>query len=810
MTRRIDTRFLSLLLGIGAIAPVVAWSGTAQADTTESRNPRPPRPAAQKVSAHKTAPINTNASVPEQITVVARTNRGRTPGAGLLPAQTEARAVQEVTREYIAKQSPTNNIQQLLTMLPGANISNTDPYGLYNGAANVRGFAQTDIGWTLDGVPLNDIGGGGFYAQEVLEAEDLCSVSLIPGGVDLDSPTVNAAGGLVKATMCSPTQKRGALMDVSFGAYDMKRQFIRLNSGEIGNTGVRGMFSFSHTTADNWRGAGGAEKFHYDFKAIKEFESGSSIGLMVSYNDQTNDNYLYPSLTAYEQSGYSNNYTPSYAGANATGAKYYKLYVNPFRDVIASAPIHVAVTPSLSIDETPYIWYGSGSGSGGLFANSSNLYYGGQKADVTLNGTGSSAVVFVPGTSVQLRPGNTLKLRWHVDNHNIFEIGWWYEYSNEVAASSLARVNQSTGEPYDIWGTQGLYTLPNGRPYSYRNILTLTQANMLFLGDSMNYFNDRLHIDLGFKEAMVTRRTYNYVPGTTYNRNLHTALPLPSVGASWRFNKEHQIYINGTTNFRMPSNTSLVDYRNNMSASLSQVGGSSQPEYSIAEEIGYRYSGKVVSGSISFFNYNLTNRQLSLLYYDNGSTYMRTVNAGGQTSRGVDIQVATRPILYHLRPYVSFEYLDARIGNNIQTTGTLNEKTVVDYLPTKGKIQIQSPKVQAAFGLDYDDGKFFFNGQIKYIGSQYSTFMDDNKIPGYITDSIALGYRLPNLGIVKSPQIQVNMSNLTGAHFRNGVYTFQTNAKATKGVYGSTISGRAPAYYLQPPFVASVTLSAGF
>lgn len=358
-----------------------------------------------------------------------------------------------------------------------------------------------------------------------------------------------------------------------------------------------------------------------------------------------------------------------------------------------------------------------------------------------------------------------------------------------------------------MWGTNALVYTTNGQQYRTRDFLSLSQTNMIFIGDTMKYFNDRLTVKLGFKEAMMTRRMYNYTPGTTYNRNLHTAEPLPQVGISWQFDRKNQIYISGSTNFKVPSNTSLVDYYGS-TGSQTQTGGSSKPEYTIEEEIGYRYTGDLILASVSFFNYNLTNRQQSLSYYGEGNQVLsRTINAGGQTTRGVDAQISTRPVWHHLRPYATFEYLHSTIDNNLPVTTTSG---AIDYLPTAGKIAIRSPKVQAGLGIDYDDGSFWFAAQLKYVGKQYATFMDDNSIPQYITNQVGMGYRFKSFGFLKKPEIQLNMQNLTGAKFRSGVYSFTTNANATKGIYGGTIAGSSPSYYLQVPFSAMVTISTGF
>ncbi|MFT8809002.1 TonB-dependent receptor [Gluconobacter sp.] len=814
----IRTCYVTLLAGtaLASVAAHAASSGhTSHAPSPAAPSGSSPAPArgagktaASAAPAVKSPPHDMTASGRiEEVNVSGRSTRTRSPGGGLMRVETAAKAIQTVTRDFIAKQMPSANVQQLIAMLPSVNVAQQDPAGLYSGQVNVRGFDQSEVGWTLDGAPLNDIGGGQFYANEVLESEDLENVSLQPGSVDINSPVVNASAGLTSMTMTNPTTRAGGLLDVSFGSFDTFREFLRLNSGYIGNSGIRAMFAFSHTKANQYRGPGQAEKFHYDFKAVKDFNNGSHTGLTVSYNDQVNDSYLNPSLPNYLKSGYSNNYAADYTGVSS-GANYYRLHVNPFRNVVAVLPTHIVVSPKITIDDSLYFWHGIGNGTGAGLVNASTGL-GNQSVALDLNGA-SRALALTPSNQEQFRTGNTLSLHYRPDRHHDLSMGWWYEYSNELQFSPYGRVNQATGEPSNIWGTSSILQTTTGQDYKVRNFLTLTQVNMLFIGDEMKYFNDRLKIVLGFKEAMVTRRTYNYVPGTTYNRNLHSAEPLPQVGLSWNFDRKNQIFVSGSTNFKMPSNTSLVDYYGT-GKTKTQLGGSSNPEYTIEEELGYRYNGDVIVGSVSFFNYNLSNRQQSLNYYlggtANGASYSQTVNAGGQTTRGVDVQLSTRPIWHHLRPYVTFEYLHSTIDNNIAATTTSGTS---DFLRTKGKTAIRSPHEMAGIGIDYDDGSFWFSGQVKYVGKQYATFMNDNAIPQYITNNVGMGYRFHNAGFLKSPQIQLNMQNLTGAKFRSGVYGFTTNASATKGVFGGTIAGSSPSYYLQVPFSAMVTLSTGF
>ena len=757
------------------------------------------------------------ATAAETVTVTGRSMRTRSPGGGLMRVETAPKAVQTITRDFIAKQSPTSDAQSLLRMLPSTNVTDVDPYGLYSGSSRVRGLDTSEVGWLLDGAPLNDIGAGQFYSNEVLEAEDLESVSLLPGSVNLDSPVVSAAGGLVEMTMKDPSMKQGGLLDISYGSYKLNREFLRLDSGVIGNTGIRAMFAFSNTQANNWQGPGGAHKKHIDFKAVKDFANGSRTSLTVAYNNEVADFFTNPTQAQYYnliEKGNSNSYSATYAGPGSTS--FYKLHQNPFENLIVSAPSTLVINSRLHIDDTPYFWHGIGNGTGASVLSENSLYDGNQKVSLDLNGDGrvntsSKVLAFSPSNQEQFRPGNTIKGVFDIDKHNTFTGGWWYEYSDLNQYSPIGIVDQKTGVPANVWGVQYNYTLPNGQPYYARNWDTITQVNMLFIGDHAHYLDDRLVVEAGFKEAMISRDLTNKIPGTTYSRDVNVALPLPQIGISYQIDPRNQVYVTGSTNFRSPSNTSLADQISNTTGKLTQSGTSTKSEYSIAEEIGYRYNGPLIVGSISLFNYNFTNRQISLNFINAlGQNFSSTVNAGGQTTRGVDVQLSTRPILFHLRPYASFEYLDARIDNNLAVTGTLGRKSVADYLPTTGKNAIASPHVQAKLGLDYDDGRFFLGADLDYVGKQYASFMNDESMPDFITNSVYSGYRFHRWGYLKAPQIQLNMQNLTGATYRTGVYTVSNNAKSTRGVFGSTIAGSAPAYYLQPGFSAIVTLSSAF
>lgn len=122
-----------------------------------------------------------------------------------------------------------------------------------------------------------------------------------------------------------------------------------------------------------------------------------------------------------------------------------------------------------------------------------------------------------------------------------------------------------------------------------------------------------------------------------------------------------------------------------------------------------------------------------------------------------------------------------------------------------------SPHVMANLGLTYDDAHFFANVSLHYTGSQSVTLVGDQRMPGYITDSVALGYRFKSFGFLKSPTFRMNFSNITGSFVRTGttgVANFAHNTILLNGQ--STGAGSGAQFYLEPRFNMTGTISTEF
>ena len=730
---------------------------------------------------------------------------GGQPGGGLIRAETATRSLSTVSSDFLRRAAPTENAFQLVSLLPGANAASADPLGLSaENTLSLRGLGSDEIGYVLDGMPLNDIAYYTGYPNQFADTENLDQISLSQGTGDLDSPVINAAGGLLSLAFRNPATAPGGLLEGSYGSYRTSREFFRLDTGSLGASGIRGFVSYSHSAADNWRGSGRDKRQHVDFRFVRDWNDGSSVSVLGTWNDAVTSGYPLPTQADWKQYGRSG--PDNYAGTYVQGdTNYWRLYQQPYRLFYVAAPTHLRLAGTLAFDLTPYAQYGYGNTPGGAVLPTSGLFQGTQALPDTLSLPGASsgqATVVANYQQASYRAGLVPKLDWDLGAHHL-TAGVWYDYSDDREPAPFSPLGPD-GTPSDIWvnSARGTILLSDGRQLLAQDTHSIAQVNALFVGDSIALANHAVTIDLGFKQAMVTRQGWNAIPGATYRTGIDSSEPLPRAGLRWQIDRKNQLFASVSTNFRTPSATTLFDSFDPASgALLNKAATGLRDEYSISEEIGYRRQGDWLIGSITAFNYNFTNRQIATVIDLNGVLTGSTLNAGGQTSRGVDAEIGLRP-WHHLSPYASGEYLRATIDNDLAVDG--------DLLPTAGHVAVRSPAWQGALGLAYDDGTWFGSAAVKYVGPQYASFMDDEKIADHTQGDVTLGVRLPTLGPAAHPEMRLNLVNVTDTDMLSGIASPTTNARDTVGRYGTLIPGSPATYYLGGGFAALLTVASAF
>ncbi|WP_267382463.1 MULTISPECIES: TonB-dependent receptor [unclassified Sphingomonas] len=738
--------------------------------------------------------VATASADPAEVEVVGR----RDPEA-LLPEQTAPKAVSAISFEFIDKQAPTLNAFQLVALLPGANVASSDPYGLSTSSSlTLRGLGQDEIGVLLEGAPQNDIGYYYAYPSQFTDAENLRRITLAQGAVDIDSPVVSSAGGLLSLILDDPKGTRGALVDLSRGSYAERRSFVRLDSGTIGSTGLRAFLSYSNNRADNWRGAGYDLRQHVDAKLLEEWGAGNRASIAVSFNDTDTSSYLSPTLAQWNAVGRGFNYDKRYTDGDTN---YWRLYRSPFRNVYVSVPVHLALGDRLALDSTTYGQFGYGNSPYGTQLSTTGNYLGAEPLALPIALPGAvdgTATVLGNFTGDQFRAGDVAKLTLTAGAHRI-TAGLWFDYGTDHDVQSYTSI-AADGHPIDQWGyaANAIHTA-DGRLLAYEDERTVTVTKGFFVADAIAV-TPRLTLDVGFKGVDVLHDGRNYLPGPQARVRFDGFAALPRAAVHYRLGDRQQLFANVTTSFRAPDEYTLYDgYDGGV---VGRQGTTTlRNEYSVSEEVGYRYVGPVVSASLTAFHYHFRNRQLATVVEVGGALVNSTINAGRQTSAGVDGEIDYRPAK-GLSLYASGEYLHARLDDDLPADG--------DLLPTRGRRAVSSPAVQFGLGSTYDGGRLFGSLAGKYIGRQYSTFTNDESIAGYATIDLSIGVHLVGLIDAHRTDLRLNVVNAANPHVLSGVEAIGTNAQDTVARGGTIIPGSPPAYFVGSGRAVVATLSRAF
>lgn len=741
LTYRQRLATLTCLASVAGFCASVQGVGQAFAATTDQS-----APVAGKAghAPAKAANRSVQAGGAEEISV-ASNRTARSGGGGMMRQEVAPHAVQTVTKAYINMRSPTSTPLDLVKNLPSLNVMTPDASGMQGGSIQSRGLTDLDMALMVDGAPA----AAAKYMTEDIDSENLDEVSVTPGSAARDLPVMSAAGGVMNSRTHLPSEKMGGMVDFSYGTNNLSREFIRLESGEIGRTGIKSFFSFSNTHDRSWMGAGTNQRKHIDFGVRKDWENGSNAHLFLSWNseDFVIDNYP----TAEQFYKYKHTGDGYGRSASSKDVNYWRNNNDHWNQIFLTAPVHIVLPKKLTFDIQPYFSFGQGwdaspGGVAGYNNPVTNSVVGGNYASTgqaVPSGTNMTNY-FLENEARQV--GVVAKLGYDIDKHNHLSFGYWYE-NNQTIQSYPTATTLANGAASGPTASAHVVGSTFGQTAGY-------ELHSLFIQNQSRYLNNRLLINAGFKFVMSNTWNNGWMGNTNHptgsNSGANRTEPLPQLSISYQINENNQIYVNAEGDYRQPSATDLGW----------TYAGTPIPknQYSIKEELGYRYHNKYVMVDMSLFNYNVKNRLVDQYV---GMNSFSPMSIGSQTMRGFDFMVAGTS--YHgFSPYASVEYLHATQDSNVYDP---NDNTMIH---SKGTQAIMAPRVMANFGLTYTYKGFFANGSVHYTGPQSVAIANDQRIPGYVTNTLSLGYHFKPFGFLQSPTFKLNFTNLTGSIVRTG------------------------------------------
>jgi iron complex outermembrane receptor protein len=723
-----------------------------------------------------------------------------------------------VSRAAVEKALASSNPFQLIDLLPGVSTFSHDPTGMFGGGLQVRGFNSDQLGFTIDGVPVNDSGNFAVYPQEYTDSENLCQLTVTQGTVDIDSPHVGATTGNINIFTCEPELTRRARVAQSVGSLGFRRSFVRFDTGKFAEDRATAFISYSNSFTRKWKGPGNAQRDHVDAKVRYDLGGGASVSTVLLWNYAINHNILSMSKAQLAQNGRNWDYAPSFVGhlPGGSGAQietspfppYYRLSTNPFENAIVRINSFFPLNDKITLKVDPYFWYGYGTGgsqqrtqSESQFLNTAtNL----KNAQVDLNGDGDKLdTILISSSSVTRthRPGVVVSINQVEGSHNL-SYGIWYERAHHIQTGPGVLVN-SDGSPTDYWLRAGsAIRRPDGSLFQRRDYETISTASQVFLQDTYTVTPDKTILTLGLRTPKIERAFTNrpnegqaspigYEVVKTYSR------VLPSLGLRHQLSNQDQIFAQVTQGFRAPPNFALDNY--NIVNGKAVLSNAVKAETSTTIDVGYRYFGSMLTASATAFMIDFRNRQANGFDPElNKSSY---VNVGGVKARGFEFELGTRPI-QGLSAYASFSLNDTEIQNNLPFSATYQ-------VPVAGKEFPLAPKQMAGLSMQYSNGPGYVQLKAKRTGKMFTSLMNDEGADGYTAVDLNAGYRVGNLGFGRVLTVRFNILNLFDKEYMRAS-GLVVNAKAITSGATTLKPADTVFYYLSAPRFTGLTLTVDF
>jgi iron complex outermembrane receptor protein len=636
------------------------------------------------------------------------------------------KAKQVLTQEVIARVTPGQSVDDIINMVPGVSFQNNDGYGSSGGTLMIRGFDDSRISQTFDGIPLNDTGNYAIYSNQMLDPELIQNVNVNLGTTDVDSPTAAASGSTVNIRSIDPSHEFGARMVGTAGDYNKLRLFGLINTGDLNSSGTRAWVAASKDTYDvAYGGVGKIDKTQFNGKIYQPLGDNDDFISVAGHYDVNHNNY-FPSLrllngnassvvnssstgrfplTKDERDAYE--LSPCTVAAGVTGTAdaattcgtSWEWRYNPSRTWNIRVNSKFTLSDKLTLTVDPYFQYTSANGGGTVSAKEGSYSAGGTPISgyiggtpyfggVDLNGDGDTldtVTLSAPSQTVTNRLGVLASLIYDLSPGQRFRVAYAWDRGRHRQTGELG------------------YLAANGYAASYFNNddgLADADGNLLQKRDRLSYailhqlsgeyagdFGD-LHISAGlalkyFKRNLTQNCLTTSASGSvscfgtntadqaTYEAVLNTAGTIYAGPMHKNFSWTRALPNIGLTYNFTPEVSLFANYSkgiqvpgtDNLYNSFYFDGDTAaKPETTDNFDLGVRYTSGIVQGSLGGWYTNFANR-LSSAYDPDSQTSIYT-NLGKVERYGIDASFSVKPDS-HITAYLFYSYLWSKIKEDV-------------------------------------------------------------------------------------------------------------------------------------------------
>ena len=672
-------------------------------------------------------------------------------GAALLPhnaiadatvtilGQGSARQAQELSAEELAQAMPGTNPLLALSKLPGVHFQAADAHGLYEWSTrfSVRGFNQSQLGFTLDGVPLGDMSysnNNGLHISRAISAENIQGVTLSQGSGSVGTASTSNLGGTVQFFSAKPQESFGIRATQLLGADNTTRSFVRLDTGET-ESGTRAYLSLTRQRNEKWKGSGNQEHDLINAKFVQAL-GPARLSAFISASDRMETDYQDVSLEMIPRLGWNtDNYSPDWTRALAAAQGVFSGKVQTLddayflgrglrRDLLAGATLGTRLGETYW-SATLYSHRNRGQGHWYTpYVASSN------RVPISIRTTEYSVDRF----------GLINDLTWFFNSHRV-QAGLWFEQSEHGLERNYYAVNGPES-------TERFLSNPMRQVFAQR---FETQTLQAYLLDTFGLLDDRLNISLGFKSPRARTRAASLIGIQAAGTLEAKSRFLPQAGINYVFAPGREAFVSLAANQRA-FQPGVIGPFSQTQAAFDLGADKLKPEKSTTFELGYRFQGTDFSALIAAFNVDFKDRLLAVDTCVGISGCPATfINVGQVRVRGIE-SAAVLPLTTDWSLFASLTFNDPRYRSDYRESGKL--------VAASGKVVVDSPRSLAAIEIKYDNTVWYAKFGAKYTGPRYYTYLNDSRVPAATVGTLSAGWKLGDLGIMSDVALQFTINNL--------------------------------------------------
>ncbi len=676
----------------------------------------------------------------------------------------ETRQVSQISQSDIAILAPGTAAIKALDKLPSVNFQSADPFGAYEWSERitVRGFDQSRLGFTLDGIPLGNQNYGnnnGLHSSRAISSENVATTRLTQGAGSLGTQATNNLGGTIEFASRDPSESFRIDATASYGNYNAKRGFIRIDTG--GST-ARAWLSYGYLGTDKWKGAGQQYQHQINAKAVIDAGSAKFTGFF-DFSERHEQDYQDLSLDQIKRLGLNlDNIADNFPlavliadiGANRGETGAVKLnpaagtvYPAPYgaggtvddsyfdasglrRDYVASLSVEVPINDRIRLEIKGY--YHNNHGQGTWFT--------------PYVPSPSGVPISVRTTEYDIKRGGAFGDIKAKTSFGDLTVGAWYENNKFHQARRFYALDSRT--------------TPSRSALHFQTNPFFTQWEFDYKTDIFQYYvQDKITLgdatlDIGWKGFDVKNSAAPVIAGGRAAGSIKTTDWFqPSVGINYKIGDTTEIYASFSQATEAFVSAFTAGPFSTTQAGFDAIKPTLKPEASDTYEIGARFRSGAFNGSIGGYLVNFRNRLLGITagagIVGNPAVLQ---NVGGVRSAGIEA-LANYNLGHGFNAFLSYAYNDATYRNDV-----VNAVGVV-LAATKGKTVVDAPQHLIKAELGYDSDTFFGRIGVNYMSKRFFTYLNDQSVPGRALVDATLGYRFTFAGLRKV-EVQLNAANL--------------------------------------------------